>query len=69
MSSIKTVRVEYSLDSLGDISAEAFESACLRRAEKRGCNVVFSIGLSNRETIDGEPSDEIVEQAFAECCK
>ena len=69
MAASKTVRIEYSLDSLGDISAEAFESACLRRAEKKGFNVIFSVGLTNRETVDGEPSDEIVERAWAECCQ
>ena len=60
--------VEYSLDSLGDIAPAAFETACRSRAASLGYEVEFLVGLNNRETIDGEPSDMIVERAFAECC-
>lgn len=64
----RTVLVEYSLDSLGDIAPAAFEAACISRAESLGLGVEFKVGLNNRETIDGEPSDRIVERAFAACC-
>jgi len=63
-----TICVEYSLDSLGDISPDAFESACQSRAETMGCDVEFVVGLNDRETMFGEPVDLIVEHAFAECC-
>lgn len=68
MTTKPTVLVEYSTDSLGDINAAQFESACQRRAEQRGYEIEFRVGLHNRETIDGEPSDSIVERSFAACC-
>lgn len=64
----QTVRIEYSLDSLGDITADAFRSACEARAAAVGYKVEFVEGLHNRETLNGEPCDLIVERAFAECC-
>ena len=64
----KTILVEYSLDSLSDITPDEFQAACERRAEKSGYWLEFRVGLHNRETSDGEPCDIIVQQAFADCC-
>jgi len=68
----QTVIVEYSMDSLADISADAFEAECVRQADDhRGHDIEFRVGLRNRQTIDGEQSDiaeRIVERAFAACC-
>lgn len=63
------IRIEYSLDSLGDITPEQFERACVARADRHGYQVEFVVGLHNRETLDGEPCDVIVERAFADCCQ
>lgn len=62
------VRIEYSLDSLGDIPPSDFERECESVAEQIGCCCQFIVGLHNRETIDGEPCDRITERAFAACC-
>lgn len=67
----QTILVEYSLDSLGDIRPDYFQSACERLAHDRGYDVEFREGLHNRHTIDGETSDEadyVVERAFENCC-
>lgn len=63
-----TILVEYSLDSLGDITPAAFEAKATEFATALGYAVEFSVGLNNRETLDGEPVDMIVEKAFRECC-
>ena len=65
----KTITIEYSLDSLGDITPMAFQTACEAVAKNKGYQVEFRVGLHNRETIDGEPVDLIVESAFMECCR
>ena len=64
----KLIRIEYSLDSLGDISPELFEKTCRKIATRRSLDVEFVVGLSNRESQDDEPCDLIVERAFNECC-
>lgn len=64
-----TIKIEYSLDSLGDITPAAFRESCERRASQLGYDIEFSEGLHNRETVDGEVVDLITERAFADCCR
>jgi hypothetical protein len=65
---METIVVEYSLDSLADIHPKQFENACKNLASKIQYNVEFVVGLKNRETVNGETVDCIVERAFTDCC-